>query len=96
MLSKDLAALDQVPFYFWAKDKDGVYLWGNQRMSEYAGTSVVGKTDYEITSHEAAKILRADDKVVLNTGKPHTFNEKVDDPDKGKRHLECLQIPWRA
>ncbi len=91
MQVKDLDVFNQVPFYFWAKDSEGVYLWCNRRMSEYAGTEVIGKTDYEITSSEAAEALRADDRLVLKTGKPHTFYEEVDDPVQGKVTLSVCK-----
>jgi hypothetical protein len=93
MQLKDLEPFCDAPFYFRAKDSEGTYVWGNQRMSEYAGTELVGKTDYDITSAEAAKKLREDDQLVLETVEPHTFYEKVDDAEKGTVTLSVCKYP---
>jgi len=43
MRAKDLEIFNQMPFLFWVKDEEGVYIWGNQAISDLAGRDVVEK-----------------------------------------------------
>ncbi|AQQ67664.1 hypothetical protein Mag101_08455 [Microbulbifer agarilyticus] len=93
MEKSQLDAFENVPFYVWAKDDAGVYLWANKRMDEYAGTRVAGKTDYDISAPDVAASLQADDKIVAQTDTVHTFNEQVDDPKRGRVTLSVCKYP---
>lgn len=83
MQISDLEVFRHVPYYFWAKDAEGTYVWGNQRMCEYAGCEISGKTDYDISSPDIAERLRENDKKVLANGSSMTFYEQVNDPKLG-------------
>ena len=69
MQSKDLDVFDQMPFFAWAKDDQGKYLWVNRALVQFAGKELVGKTDRELPWTSDADTLRAEDRQVLETGK---------------------------
>ncbi len=93
MKISDFQAFNYVPYYFWVKDPDGVYLWGNQRMCEYAGCELAGKTDYDISSSEVAESLTENDRLVLEKSGSQTFYEQVDTPEGGKVTLSVCKYP---
>ncbi len=66
------ALLDNFPFMVWLKDNDSRFLATNQVFAELVGSAspndLVGKTDYDLFSKEAADGYVADDKEVLATG----------------------------
>jgi hypothetical protein len=48
MRTEDLEPFRNAPFLLWAKDADGVYVWGNRTIDELAGETVTGKPDSEL------------------------------------------------
>ena len=82
MQSRDLEIFNEMPFLFWAKDEESRYIWGNRVINQLAGRSVVGKTDSELPWAESADSLRANDRQVLEKGKPVFTNEHIDTPRK--------------
>lgn len=78
MRREDLEPLNDVPFFFWVKDAEGTYLWGNRAMAEFAGEDVAGKTDADLESAETAEALRRHDREVLEKGEPEFVHELVD------------------
>ena len=68
--------IDRLPnhFIFW-KDRNSVYLGCNQTLASALGfnssSEIIGKTDYDLpTTKEQSEAYRADDKLVMQTGKP--------------------------
>ena len=90
--SQNLEIFNQMPFLFWVKDEEGVYIWGNQAISDLAGWDVVGKTDAELPWADNAEALRADDNQVLKTGKPIFAHEYVDESSRGKATLNVCKF----
>lgn len=75
MEAKDLEVFNAMPFFFWVKDEEGRYLWGNKTICEAAGENVAGKTDDELPWANNADTLRADDKRVFESGDPLFIHE---------------------
>lgn len=82
MRMTDLEPFEGVPFYFWAKDGDGTYLWGSDEMDRFAGGTVAGKTDADFgrpaESPETVATLQANDRKVLDTGEPLYTHERIE------------------
>jgi hypothetical protein len=92
MNSDDLAILDAMPFLFWAKDRGGVYIWGNREINALAGTSVVGRRDADLPWAHNAEALVADDEQVWKTGKPLYSLEKAEDSTRGDVTLSACKF----
>lgn len=75
------ALLDNFPFMVWLKDNDSRFLATNQAFAELVGSAspddLVGKSDYDFFSKEAADGYVADDKEVLATGLPKVTAESI-------------------
>ena len=91
MKVEDLEAFEGAPFLCWVKDEEWRYLWGNKAICELAGEDVTGKKDDELIWKENAEALVANDKNVLETGKPHFMNERVDHSEYGKATLSVCK-----
>ncbi|MEM9657366.1 MAG: PAS domain-containing protein, partial [Planctomycetota bacterium] len=78
MNADELRIIDEMPFLFWIKDREGKYLWGNRAIRELADEGVVGKTDDELPWSADAESLRADDNRVFETGEPLYVHETID------------------
>jgi diguanylate cyclase (GGDEF)-like protein/PAS domain S-box-containing protein len=74
------ALLDNFPFMVWLKDEQSRYLAVNELFAKNFGgasaDSPVGKTDFDITSHELADAAQADDREILLTGEKR-FREQL-------------------
>jgi len=92
MKAKDLEIFNAMPFLFWVKDEEGRYIWGNRAISEIAKQDIVGKKDSELPWAANAEALRADDKKVLDAGKPIFVHEYVDDSSRGKITLSVCKF----
>jgi PAS domain S-box-containing protein len=76
------ALLNNFPFLIWLKDKDCRFLAVNQGFAEACGYAsedlLLGKSDFDIWPEELAKSYRADDKLVMASGKAKTIEELVE------------------
>lgn len=90
----EIKIFDSAPFFFWVKNKAGVYLWGNQTICRFAGEDVAGKTDYVLVWSENADALVAADKQVFETGRPITLEEFVDNSSQGKGDYYFNVCKW--
>lgn len=74
---EELIAL--LPGSIYWKDKNGVYLGCNSAMAEMVGLAdryqVIGKTDYDLSWKEQVDKLIKHDRLVMDSGKPHVFEE---------------------
>jgi len=93
MQSKDLAVFNEMPFFAWAKDEAGRYIFANQALVQFAGVEVVGKHDRELPWAANAETLLADDQQVLDSGKELRRRENVDMPDSKKAALNTCKCP---
>lgn len=76
------ALLDNFPFMVWLKDEQGRFLAVNQAFATGAGCpsaqSLVGKTDLDIWPPNLAAAYRADDRAVLEGGRPKNVEEPIE------------------
>jgi len=79
--AKDLEILNNVPFFAWAKDQEGRYLWTNKALEQFAGENIIGKNDYEVRWADYADALTKVDQEVLSTGKTHCLYEPASTPE---------------
>lgn len=81
------AILDNTTSVVFLKDVEGRYLLVNSEYEKRQGLSreqVIGKTDYDLYPKALADSLRANDQIVLRTGRPMEFEEVV--PSEGEEH----------
>ncbi|MBK1722568.1 PAS domain S-box protein [Thiocystis violacea] len=74
------AVIDNIPLLIWLKDCEGRFMALNRATAETCGRAVeemVGKTDFEIWSHEVARVYRADDVEVMETGRSKVVEELI-------------------
>lgn len=89
------AVLDNVPAVVYLKDLNGRYLLINRQYEELfhvTTASVAGKTDHDLFSAEQADVSRANDRRVLESGRPLEF-EEVADKDGTVRTYFSLKFP---
>ena len=79
MQSHDLEVFNEMPFFFWVKNKYGRYIWVNKAIESLAKGEILGKTDSELPWSQNAEKLREADKKVLDTGQTQYIHEYVDD-----------------
>jgi len=90
------ALLDNFPFMVWLKDKDSNYLAVNQVFAKACGCAspddLLGKSDLDVWPRELAEGYRADDRAVLDSGKPKTLEEPIV-TDGGSTWIETYKSP---
>ena len=91
MRTEDLEPFRDAPFLLWAKDADGVYVWGNRTIDDLAGEAVTGKPDADLVWGDDAEALRRDDEQVLATGQPIFVNEHVQRSNRGDAVLSVCK-----
>ena len=76
------ALFDNFPFLVWLKDKDSRFLAVNQAFAEACGLAsanvLVGKTDLDVWPQELAEAYRADDRMVLESGRAKSVEEYIE------------------
>jgi PAS domain S-box-containing protein len=92
--------LDTVPVRVFWKDKNLAFLGCNRIFARDAGygdpVALIGKTDYDHASATIADHYRADDREVMETGKPKlNFEEKQIRPDGSQACLLTSKVPLR-
>ena len=71
-----LAVIDATPDAIFVKDLEGKYVIVNEAAAKFVGRTpaqVVGRHDFELYPEETAKRFVEDDKAVLESGKPMSF-----------------------
>ena len=86
--------LDTIPLRVFWKDRGGVYLGCNQAfLNESSMTEpgqIIGKTDFELDWSDRAEQFRAEDLVVLDSGRPQLGFEKPELHNDGRQTLVRL------
>lgn len=77
--------INAIPVRVFWKDRDLVYLGCNTIFARDAGFTdpkdIIGKDDYQMGSRNQAELYRADDRYVIESGRPKLLIEKTpDDP----------------
>lgn len=90
------AVLDNLPFPAWLKDTESHFLAVNDAFARTFGAisaeSLIGKTDFDITSREFAEAYRADDQRVIATRQKRMVEEDI--VDQGVlRRFETYKAP---
>ena len=88
------AMLDTIPLRVFWKSRDGVYLGCNRAfLNESSMTDpdqIIGKTDFELDWRDRAEQFRAEDLVVLDSGRPQLGFEKPELHNDGRQTLVRL------
>ena len=92
MQTGELEIFNEMPFFFWVKDPEGRYVWGNRAICELAKGDSIGKTDSELPWAGNAEALTKVDKPVLETGETRFLHEYVDDSGHGKATLNVCKF----
>ncbi len=92
--------LDSIPVRVFWKDRDGVYLGCNALFAADAGLAapqdLIGLTDDRLAWAEQAERYRADDREVLQTGRPRLHYEEPQTGPGGRRiWLRTSKVPLR-
>lgn len=90
--------LDTIPVRVFWKDRNSVFLGCNRLFALDAGLSspdvIIGKSDFELGWKDQAENYRADDTMVMETGKPKlVYEESQTKPDGQIRYLKTSKIP---
>ena len=93
--------LDAIPVRVFWKDRDCVYLGCNRLFANDAGLEspeqIIGKTDFDLTWHDQAKLYQADDRQVMDDDTPKlNYEESQTTPDGRQLWLRTGKIPLRA
>ena len=86
---------EAMPFMAWYKDKEGRFLYVNQLFAEGCGKSkaqIIGHTDFDVWPEALAAAYRADDLLVMSTGKEKLIEESIDDK-RGGKWFETYKAP---
>lgn len=94
------SVLDTIPVRVFWKDLECRYLGCNRPFALDAGLrspdEIVGKSDFELGWAEQAEIYRADDRLVMDTGKPKLgYEEPQTTPEGGRIWLRTNKVPLR-
>lgn len=93
MKSEDLVITNSFPVVFWAKNLDGVYIFGNETINGFAGQPVVGKKDQDLPWADTADALLDHDKKVYASGETGYMHELVHKSSKGEVTLNVCKWP---
>lgn len=90
------ATLDNLPFLFWLKDKDGRFLAVNKNFSDACGLvtpeDAIGKSDYDVWPEALATLYVADDAEVMATMQEKHIEEPMD-ASYGTTWIETYKKP---
>ena len=95
---RERAILDSIPDLAWLKDRRGRYLAVNEAWCRFFGVrsdDVVGKTAYDVLPQDFARRVSKDDRKVIRSGKPLSYEEVI--PSKSGRMIwrETVKTPLR-
>lgn len=92
--------LDAIDQYVFCKDKQGVYVYGNESFARIAGVhskaAIIGKTDYDLPWKSQADLYRLNDQEVLD-GKPLIRAEQMQPRADGtSSRIMITKVPYRS
>jgi PAS domain S-box-containing protein len=88
--------LGSVSDLIFMKDTEGVYMTCNKvfaRFAKRAPEEIIGGTDCDFLPSEMCRTFVDQDRQVMETGRPLTYEQQVDHPDGGKCLLETVKSP---
>jgi PAS domain S-box-containing protein len=90
------AILDNIPHRVWFKNEVGTYVAINQSHSLAIGLApeqLIGKTEFEIWSHDEAEAFRQEDLRVMESRQSISFEEQVTLPDGTESWFTTIKTP---
>lgn len=91
--------IDTIPHLVWMKDVDGRFVFSNQYWADRENTTpdaIIGKTDLDINPIELAQKYRADDQIVIQSGRPLVDIEELNFTQRGEQcWLLTTKVPVR-
>ncbi len=100
-LAKNLALLrgllDSIPDLVFYKNLQGHYLGCNNAFAILVGrpeSKIIGKTDYDLFSHDMADFFKEKDQIALKNARPQQNEEWVKYPDGRRVLLNTLKTPF--
>lgn len=90
------ALMDSIPDLTWVKDTQSRFMFVNAQFGKTFGRqpkSLVGLTDYNLSSSDAAAAYIADDQLVLQSGEPLQREETITAEDGREAWAETLKVP---
>jgi PAS domain S-box-containing protein len=88
--------VESLPHNIFSKDLEGRFIFANQRYCATEGKAVheiVGKTDYDLHPRELAEKYRADDRQVMEAGRPIEVVEEHQPLGKEKFYVQVIKTP---
>ncbi len=88
--------VDSIRSVIFMKDREGRHLMVNAFYEEATGIkrdAIVGKTDHEMMPDDVADAIVAQDRKVMETAEPITFEETVPKGDEPPRHYLTTKVP---
>jgi PAS domain S-box-containing protein len=89
--------LDASPEYVYLQDRQSIYLAANKafcQLIEKKEQDIIGKTDFDLFQAEPARLNKAENQHIIQTGQPLEKQEEVVTP-VGKRWFHVVKIPVR-
>ncbi|MBE1424450.1 PAS domain S-box-containing protein [Desulfomicrobium macestii] len=92
------AIIDNLPSVVILKDRDGRHLMINaffEQATGFSAETVLGRRDDEFMQREVAERIMAEDRAVLESCRPHKFEEQVPHPDGTLHAYLTTKVPLR-
>jgi PAS domain S-box-containing protein len=89
------ALLDNIPYFAWLKDEKGRYIMVNQPFANHYNTTrsaLVGKTDFDLLSHDTAQKFEQTDKEVIQR-KNRKLLQEVEELNGELKWSETFKTP---
>jgi len=90
------ALLDSIPDLAWLKDRDSRLIAVNEPYARACGVprgELAGKTDWDIWPRELAERYRADDQLVIRSGRMRVVEEPLADLQGHFSYIETIKVP---
>ncbi|WP_242665190.1 MULTISPECIES: hybrid sensor histidine kinase/response regulator [unclassified Nocardioides] len=88
--------VDNVNALIYLKAADGTYLWLNrayENMLQIPRETVLGNDDFSLWPHDIAAVYSANDRVVVEAGRPMEFEEPIPSAETGTGMWLTLKFP---
>ncbi|MFG0275322.1 MAG: ATP-binding protein, partial [Phycisphaerales bacterium] len=88
--------VDSIRSVIFMKDRNGRHLLVNAFYEEATGVTreaIIGRTDAEVLPAEVAEVIQAQDRAVMESGAPSTFEETVTGLDGAARTYLTTKVP---
>jgi PAS domain S-box-containing protein len=88
--------MDNSPALAWVKDGYGRFLYANEKLGKLLASSssdLIGKGQGEILAPAELAVVSANDRMVIESGRPHQFEERVSDANGVRRDWLVYKFP---